>query len=65
MKFTVSLSDDKVGEKDYEVEINTLDDLEKLQKDNAVPIEKYHWENPSLIIDFNSKTIEIYNFYRE
>ena len=65
MKFTISKSSDIFGYKDYEVEINTLEDLEKLQKDNAVPTEEGDWKNPSLIIDFNSKTIEIYNNYRE
>lgn len=65
MKFTISKSSDMFGDYDYDVEINTLEDLEKLQKDNAVPTEKYDWKNPSLIIDFNSKTIEIYNTYRE
>lgn len=65
MKFTVSKSTDVGGDNDYEVEIDSLDDLKKIQSDNAVPTEKYHWKNPPLIIDFNSKTIEIYNFYRE
>lgn len=65
MKFTISKSSDMFGDYDYDVEINTLEDLEKLQKDNAVPTEEEDWKNPSLIIDFNSKTIEIYNYYRE
>ena len=65
MKFTISKSSDIFGYNDYDVEINTLEDLEKLQKDNAVPTEEGKWKNPSLIIDFNSKTIEIYNYYRE
>ena len=65
MKFTVSESSDRRGDDDYDVEIHTLEDLEKLQKDNAIPTEERNWRNPSLIIDFNSKTIEIYNNYRE
>ena len=65
MKFTISKSSDGWGDEDYDVEINTLEDLEKLQKDNAVPTEEGNWRNPSLIIDFNSKTIEIYNNYKE
>lgn len=65
MRFTIRKSSDMWGDDNYDVEINTLEDLEKLQKDNAVPTEKRNWKNPSLIIDFNSKTIEIYNTYRE
>ena len=65
MKFTISKTSDIWGDNDYDVEINTLEDLEKLQKDNAVPTEEGNWKNPSLIIDFNNKTIEIYDNYRE
>ena len=65
MKFTITKTSDFWGDNDYDVEINTLEDLEKLQKDNAVPTKEGNWKNPSLIIDFNSKTIEIYKNYRE
>ena len=65
MKFTISKSSDTFGYKDYEAEINILEDLEKLQKDNAIPADNDNWKNPSLIIDFRSKTIEIYDYYRE
>ena len=65
MKFTVSKTSDMWSDNDYDVEINTLEDLEKLQKDNAIPTDKDNWKNPSLIINFNSKTIEIYDNYRE
>lgn len=48
-----------------EVEINTLDELKTLQKEYATPNDDSCWENPSLIIDFNEMTIDVYDHYIE
>lgn len=53
MKFTITKTSDWYFEK--EIEINTLSDLEFLQK-------RYGSE---LIVDFKKKLIEIYDDYRE
>ena len=55
MKFTISKSSDDWHDEDYEKEINTLEELEQFQRES-----KYR-----LIISFESKTIEIYDGYRE
>ena len=65
MKFTVSTASDKNGHNDYDIEINTLEDLENLQKDYAIPAKEHLWKGPSLIVDFNSKTIVIYDYFIE
>lgn len=36
MEFTISESSDTPGYKNHKAEINTLENLEKLQKDNAI-----------------------------
>lgn len=51
MKFTISKSSDF---KDYEKEINSLDELKQFQ------IESGH----SIIVNFESSSIEIYDNYR-
>ena len=58
-------ADTKFTEKSLnsEVEVNSLEDLKKIVEDN-----KKQWkenEERELIIDFDNKTIEIYNSYRE
>ena len=64
MIFELSKSSDW-SEEVKDIEINTIDDLEKLQEEYAIPKNSDNWKNPSLIIDFKSKTIEIYDNYRE
>lgn len=55
MKFTISESSDIWGDKAYEKEINSLDELKQFQ------IESGH----SIIINFERNSIEIYDGYRE
>ena len=63
MKFVITKSSDL----DYkeEVEINTLDELKQLQEKYAIPEDDTCWKNPSLIIDFNDKSITVYDYYLE
>lgn len=63
MKFTLMKSSDW----DFEetVEINTLEDLKELQDKYKIPDNTETWKNPSLIINFNTHIIEIYDYYRE
>lgn len=63
MEFTLMKSSDW----DFEetVEINTLEDLKGLQDKYKIPDNTENWENPPLIINFNSHIIEIYDYYRE
>jgi len=51
--------------KTEDVEINNLDELRALQEKYATPNSDYSWENPSLIIDFNNMTIDVYDDYIE
>ena len=48
-----------------DVEINSLDELKILQKKYAIPNDDSCFENPSLIIDFNEMTIDVYDHYIE
>lgn len=63
MEFTLR----KASDWDFEetVEINTLEDLKELQEKYKIPDNPGIWENPSLIINFNTHIIEIYDYYRE
>lgn len=63
MEFTLTKSSDC----DFEeiVEINTLEDLKELQDKYKIPDNPVNWTNPSLIINFNNHTIEIYDYYKE
>ena len=58
----------KASDWDFEeedVEINTLDELKQLQEKYAIPEDNTYWKNPSLIIDFNNKSITVYDYYLE
>lgn len=55
MKFTISKSSDGWSDSDYEKEINSLEELKQFQ------IESGH----SIIVNFKSNSIEIYDNYRE
>lgn len=64
MIFKVTKSSDWSFEEE-EVEINTLDELKQLQEKYAIPEDNIYWKNPSLIIDFNDKSITVYDYYLE
>lgn len=52
---------------DEKVTINTLEDLKELQEKyqtEKIPFSG-NWYNPSIIIDFNTKEIKIYDYYVE
>ena len=69
MKFTVYRT--SATEKEVIREINSLDDLKALQEEYNREYEEsedsddYRWTPESLIIDFESMRIEIYDYYRE
>ena len=69
MKFTVYRTSET--EKEVIREINSLDDLKALQEEYTREYEEsedsddYRWAPESLIIDFESMRIEIYDYYRE
>lgn len=63
MKFTLMKSSDWSFEET--IEINTLEDLKELQDKYKIPDNPEIWGNPSLIINFNTHIIEIYDYYRE
>lgn len=69
MKFKLHKSSDWEYEK--EVEVNTLDDLKKLQEDCDKELKEAHkgkthrWEKCELIVDFCNMEIELYDYYRE
>ena len=69
MKFTVYRT--SATEKEVIREINSLDDLKALQEEYNREYEEsedsddYRWTPESLIIDFESMRIEIYDYFRE
>ena len=64
MKFKVCKTSDFY--KDEEREINSLEDLKKLQEEfEGKPHDEYLFDDPCLVVDFKAMTIEIYDYYRE
>lgn len=65
MKFRLTKASE--WEFEEEVEINSLEDLENLQKlyTNCKRASDYAWKKPKLIVDFNEKEITIYDYYIE
>lgn len=68
MKFELQRCSDVLTDiKPETVEINTLQDLEKLQESYQPP-EEYKdsiWDEPRLIVDFKNHSIIVYDFYNE
>ena len=65
MKFRLTKASE--WEFEDEVEINSLEDLENLQKlyTNCEGANDCAWTNPSLVINFDEGDITIYDYYLE